>query len=48
MYKALHPKDDIDKMYVSRKEIGRELLSFEDSINTSIRWLEDYIKKKKR
>ena len=46
LYKALPPPtDDIDKLYVSRKEGGRELTSTEESVNTSIRRLEDYIKK---
>ena len=30
MYKALHPRDDIDRLYVSRKEGGRRLASIED------------------
>ena len=44
-YKALHLRDDIDRLYVSRKG-GRWLASIENSINTLIRWLEDFIKKK--
>ena len=47
MHKALHPKDDIDRLYVSRKEGGRGLSSSGDSINASIRQLEDGIKKRK-
>ena len=43
MHKALHPRDDVDRLYVSRKE-GRELTSTEDSIDASLR-LEDYIEK---
>ena len=45
MHKALHLRDDKDGLYVPRKERGRGLTSIEDSVNTSIRQLEDYIKK---
>ena len=45
MHKALHPRDDIDTLYVSRKEGGRGLASIEDSIDASIQRLEDYIQK---
>ena len=43
--KALHPKDDVDRLYVPRKEGGIGLASIEDSIDTSIQRLEDYIEK---
>ena len=45
MHKALHPRDDVDRLYVSRKERGRGLASIEDSIDSSIQRLEDYIQK---
>ena len=45
MHKALHPGDDVDTLYVSRKEAGRGFASIEDSIDTSIQRLEDYIEK---
>ena len=45
MHKALHPSDDVDRLYVSRKEGGRGLASIEDSVDTSIQRLEDYIQK---
>ena len=48
MHKALHPRDDIDRLYVFRKEGGRRLASIEDSVDTSIQRLEDYIKKHER
>ena len=48
MHKALHPRDDVDRLYVSRKEGGRGLASIEDSIHASIQRLEDYIEKHKR
>ena len=31
-YKALHPKADVDKLYVHRKDGGRGLMSIEDTI----------------
>ena len=45
MHKALHPRDDIDRLYVSRKERGRGLASIEDSVETSIKRLEECIEK---
>ena len=48
MHKALHPRDDVDRLYVSRKEGGRGLTSIEDSVNASIQRLEDYTEKHKR
>ena len=45
MDKALHPRDDVDKLYVSRKEEGRGLASTEDIVDKSIRRLEDYTEK---
>ena len=48
MHKSLHPRDEIDRLYVSRKEGGRELVNIEDSIDVLIRQLEDYKKKKEK
>ena len=45
MHKALHPRNDVDRLYVSRKEGGRGLASFEDSVDASILRLEDYLQK---
>ena len=45
MHKALYPKDDVDRIYVSRKEADRGLTSTEDSIDASIRH-EDQIRKR--
>ena len=45
MHKALHPRDDDDRLYKSRKEGGRGLASIEDSVDTSIQRLEDNIEK---
>ena len=48
MHKALHPRDDFDRLYVSRKEGGRGLASIEDTVDASIQRLEDYIEKHER
>ena len=48
MHKALHPRDDVDRLYVPRKEGGGGLASTEDSVDASIQRLEDYIEKHER
>ena len=48
MHKALHPRDDIDTLYVSRKGGGRELARTEDSVDASIQRLKDYIETHER
>ena len=48
MHKALHPRDGVDRLYVPRKEGGGGLASIEDSVDTSIQRLEDYIEKHER
>ena len=45
MHMALYPRDDVDRLYVSRKEGERGLVSIEDSVDASIHRLEDYIEK---
>ena len=45
MHKVLHPRDDVDRLYVSRKEGRRGLASMEDSVDASIQRLEDNIQK---
>ena len=45
IYKTLHPYDDVDRRYVSRKEGGRGLTSTEDSVDVSIQRLENYTEK---
>ena len=47
MPKDLHPRNDVNRLYVSRKEGGRGLTSIEDSVDASIQRLEDYIKKRR-
>ena len=38
-------RDDVDGLYVWRKEGGRRLTSIEDSVDASIQRLEDYTEK---
>ena len=45
MHQALNPKDDVDRLYVSRKDGGRGLASIEDSVDASIQRLPDNIQK---
>ena len=33
MHKAFHPRDDVDRLYVSRKEGERGLTSIEDTVD---------------
>ena len=47
-YKALHPRDDVDRLYVSRKEGGKGLASIEDTVDASIQQLEDNREKHER
>ena len=48
MHEALHLRDDMDRLYVSRKDGGRGLSSIEVSVDASIQRLEDYIEKHER
>ena len=48
MHKALHPRDDVDRLYLSRKEGGIGLARIKDSMDASIQRLEEYIEKHER
>ena len=43
IYGALHPKSDVDRLYIPRKEGGRGLISTEDCVELAIRGLEVYV-----
>ena len=47
MHEVLHPRNDIDRLYLSRKEGGRGQTSIEDCIYASTQGLKDYAKKSK-
>ena len=42
IYGTLHPKSDIDRLYIPRKE-GRGLISIKDCVELTIRCLEVYV-----
>ena len=46
MHKALHPRDDIARLYVTSKEGGKGFGSIEDSGDALRQRLEDYIEKR--
>ena len=46
MHKALHPRDDTIRLYLSRKDGGIRLASIQESLDASIQRLEDYIYKR--
>ena len=51
LHKALYPRDDRDRLYVSRKERGRELTSIEvyvDALTQGFKYIKRAKKKKKR
>ena len=43
IYGALHPKSDVDRLYIPRKERGRGLISIEDCVELAIRGIEVYV-----
>ena len=45
MHMALHPRDDVDRLYVLRKWGERGLASIEDGVDASIQRLDYYIEK---
>ena len=47
-HKVSYPRDDVDRLYMPRKDGRSGLASIEDSVDTSIQRLEDYIGKHER
>ena len=43
IYGALHPKSDVDRLYIPRKGGGRGLVSIEDCVKLAIRGFEVYV-----
>ena len=43
IYGALHPKSDVDRLYIPRKEEGRSSIPIEDCVELAIRDLEVYV-----
>ena len=44
MHKALHPKSDVDRLYLPRNEGGRGLQSTQDTIELAILGLDNYVR----
>ena len=47
MHKAHNPKDSVHRLYISRKESGRNLISIEDCVEIARVGLENYIQSSK-
>ena len=45
MYQALHPRANVDRLYTTRREGGKGLISIEDCVNIESRALGQYLKK---
>ena len=43
IYGALHPKSDVDRLYIPRKKGGRGLISIEDCVELVVTGLEVYV-----
>ena len=43
IYGALHPKSDVDRLYIPNKEGGRGLISIKDCVELAIRDLQMYV-----
>ena len=43
IYEASHPRSDVDRLYMPRKEGGRGLISIEDCVELAIRGLEVHV-----
>ena len=43
IYRALHPRSDVDRLYIPRKEGGKGLISIEDCVELAIRGFEVYV-----
>ena len=48
MHKGLHPKSDVDRLYLSRKDGGRGLLSCEEAMKSKENNLGWYLKHSNR
>ena len=43
IFKGLHPKSDVDTLYIPRKGAGRGSITIEDCVELAIRCLEVYV-----
>ena len=44
MHNALHPRSNVDRLYIPRGEVGRGFLCIEDAVNLAKLRLEEYVK----
>ena len=44
MHEAFYTRDDVNRLYVSRKEEGRALANIQKSVHASIKKIVEYIK----
>ena len=44
MHNGLHPRNNVDRLYIPRKEGGRGLMCVEDTVNLAKVGLERYVK----
>ena len=44
MHNALHPKSNVDSLYIPKKEGGRGLQGITESVKLTNLWLENYVK----
>ena len=42
-YGALHPKSDVERLYIPRKEVAKGSISIQDCVELAIRGLEVYV-----
>ena len=47
IHKALHPRDEVDRLYVPRKEGGWGIAIIKDSVDASIQGFENYTQKRR-
>ena len=43
IYGGLHPKSDVDRLYIPRKDGGRGLIAIEDCVELTVRGLQVYV-----
>ena len=43
IYRGLHPKSDLDRLYIPRNDGGRDLIAIEDCIELPVKGLEVYV-----
>ena len=46
MHRMLHPKADVERLYITRKDGGRGLMEVETAFNTATTGLDHYLKHK--